>query len=138
MAVIPVKADGSFGTASVQFDADAPTDSSTMTLPVRLSQLCRSGFPCLDGTTNKRITYSVNAFNLLDGTVDVSDSTAKYNPFSPAVSTGMFDTVAPGGSASESVSVNSAEQALSPALGWMVVSHENKSGSGEAQLIGLK
>jgi hypothetical protein len=35
----------------------------------------------------------------------------------------MFDEVAPGTSATEPLTVNPTEQAASPALGWMVVSH---------------
>ena len=50
----------------------------------------------------------------------------------------MFDAVPAGGSASETLTVNPAEQALTPALGWMVVTHENVSGADEAQLLGIK
>jgi anthranilate phosphoribosyltransferase len=62
---------------------------------------------------------------------------AKFNPFNSAVNTGMFDTVAPGGAAVETLNLNAAEQALSPALGWLVVVHENKSDE-EAVTVGLK
>jgi hypothetical protein len=47
------------------------------------------------------------------------------------VNTGMFDVVAPNGSAKETLTVNPTEQAASPALGWMVVSHwEDLTGIG--------
>jgi hypothetical protein len=47
----------------------------------------------------------------------------------------MFDVLAPGASANENVSINAAEWAQTPALGLMVISHGNKSGKDEAQLI---
>ena len=59
-----------------------------------------------------------------------------FNPFTPAVSNGMFDVLPPGGSATEALTVNAAEQAKSPSLGWMVVSHENQSNN-EANFIEL-
>ncbi|HVM55981.1 MAG TPA: hypothetical protein VMT74_00870, partial [Gaiellaceae bacterium] len=54
----------------------------------------------------------------------------------PAVNNGMYDVVAPNTSATEPLTVNPASQTATPALGWMVVSHENKSRE-EAQLIPL-
>ena len=54
-----------------------------------------------------------------------------------SVSTGMFDTVAPDATATETVSLDAAEFARTPARGFMVVSHDNPSvkDGGEAQLI---
>ena len=66
-------------------------------------------------------------------------ASAKFNVWSSAVSTGGFAIVAPGGSdASNAIAVNSAELALTPALGVMVVTLDNASGEPEAQLIDLK
>jgi hypothetical protein len=67
--------------------------------------------------------------------VDAIDGSASFNAFSPAISNGMFDVLAPGASANENVSINAAEWAQTPALGLMVISHGNKSGKDEAQLI---
>jgi minor extracellular serine protease Vpr len=128
--------DLSTGAASINYLADAPTDSSTMVLPVDFAQLTDSNPATSLGGANQRITYSVVATGLTDGTQDTSDSSAVFNPFNPAVSTGMFDTLAPGASATEALTVNAAEQAKSPALGWMVVSHENASND-EANFIPL-
>jgi minor extracellular serine protease Vpr len=126
------------GGGTIDFVTDAPTDSSTMVLPVDLSLLSDSNpATSLDGTVNKRFTYWVTGFGLTDNSADTTASKAVYNPFTPAVSNGMFDVLAPNGTATEPLTVNSAEQALSPALGWLVVSHENPSGEPEAQLIGL-
>ena len=61
---------------------------------------------------------------------------AKYNAWASAISQGGFVTVAPGGTdATTSISVNSAEWALTPAKGLMIVTLDNKSGEDEAQLI---
>jgi subtilisin family serine protease len=121
------------GAGSIQFLADAPTDSSTIVLPALVSQLCRAGSPCLSGA-NPRLRYHVVSFGLTNNTMDEVDGVATFNAFDPAISNGMFDVVAPGGSAAEAVSINETEFALSPALGLMILSHDNRS-SDEAQLI---
>ena len=122
------------GNANLDFYTDSPTDSSTLVMPVDWALLCDPGWPCL--ATSSKVTYSVRALSLTDGTRDTSDTSATFNPNSPAVSNGMFDVVNPNGSASETLTVDPAQQALTPALGWMVVSHENTSRE-EAQLIPL-
>jgi minor extracellular serine protease Vpr len=126
------------GGGTINYLADSPTDSSTMVLPVDFAQLTdtnATGNTSLGGA-NQRFTYSITATGLTDGTIDTGDTSAVFNPFTPAVSTGMFDVLPPGGSAVEALTVNSAEQAHSPALGWMVVSHENESND-EASFIQL-
>ena len=125
--------------ASIAFLADAASDGSTALLPVRATQLCRTGEPCLK-QSNPRITYSAVSFDL-NGTFDADavPGEAKFNVWNSAISTGGFATVAPGGSDTTNlIQVNSAEWALTPALGVMVVTTDNKSGPGEAQLIGVK
>ncbi|MEU8261745.1 S8 family serine peptidase [Micromonospora sp. NPDC048999] len=124
------------GDGSIEYLADAPTDSSTIVLPVDISQLCDSSSPCLSAS-NPRLRYHAVAFGVTDETVDVVDGVASFNAFAPAVSTGMFDEVAPGASATETVSVNTAEFAKTPPLGLMIVSHDNPSAD-EAQLVKLK
>jgi hypothetical protein len=109
------------GDGAFRYIADAPTDSSTMLLPVDFDQLCATGEPCLSSTGH--FTYSVQALSLTDGTLDTSDGSATFNPNTPAVSTGMLDVVAPNGSVTDPLTVDPTEQANSPALGWMVVSH---------------
>jgi subtilisin family serine protease len=122
--------------ATIAFLASAPTDGSTALLPVRASQLCRTGEPCLS-SANPRITYNAVGFDLT-GEVgpDVVPGTAKFNVWNNAITTGGFATVAPGATDSTNVvEVNSAEWAQTPALGVMVVTTDNKSGKDEAQLI---
>ncbi|MGC9670918.1 S8 family serine peptidase [Planosporangium sp. 12N6] len=124
------------GAGSIEFLADAPYDSSTIVLPVLTSQLCDAGSPCLS-KDNPRLRYHVTSFGLTDNTSDTVDGTATFNAFTPAVSTGMFDTVKPNKSATEKVTLNATEFAKSPALGLMVVSHDNRS-TDEAQLISVR
>ena len=62
------------------------------------------------------------------------DGTASFNAFTPSLSTGMFDEVAPNASVNESVTLDKTEFAQTPAKGFMVISHDNPS-TDEAQLI---
>jgi hypothetical protein len=127
------------GGGFLEYFSDAPTDSSTAVLTADLADFTDPGHPETTlSTTNPRITYWVKSFGLTDGTSDATTSKGRFNPFNPAVSTSMFDVLAPNGTATETLTVNAAEQALSPALGWLVLSHENPSGRDEAQAIGLK
>ena len=119
------------------FSADAPFNSSTALLVVRTAQLCRPGSPCLNAA-NPRFAYHIVSFGLTDDTSDSIDAAAKYNAWSSAISQGMFDTVAPNGSATETVTTNATEWALTPPLGLMIVSHDNKSGTAEAQTVDVK
>ena len=124
------------GSGSINYLADAPTDSNTMTLPVDFSQLCDPGSPCLSAA-NPRFTYTVQSFGLTDNTSDTIDATAQFNAFAPSLSTGMFDTVTPNASVTEPVTLDPAEWARTPSLGLMVVTHDNPSGQDEAQLISV-
>src|SRR2546422_3605825 len=121
----------------------APTDSSTALLPVLSSQLCLENEPCLTQEENlsrkppksPRFTYHVAGHDLVKGGSKVIARSAKYNPWSSSISQGDFVTVAPGATKTSTVSVDSAEATLTPALGVMVVTFDNKSGADEAQLI---
>ena len=108
----------------LDFFATAKTDSSTAELPIRTARLCRGDNPatpandpepCLNAA-NPRFTYHAVTFDR-DGGVDVVSGTAKFNAWSPSISTGGFQTVAPGASATEDITINAAEWALTPALG---------------------
>jgi hypothetical protein len=120
------------GGGSIQFLADAPTDSTTMVLPVLIGQLCASGSPCLSAA-HPRITYYAVGFG--NGPTDEPESDASFNAFHPSVSTGMFDVVPVGGTATENVTLDSAEFANTPNLGLMVISHDNRADK-EATLLG--
>jgi hypothetical protein len=58
-----------------------------------------------------------------------------FNAFSPSVSNGQFLPLVSGASAKLPLSVTSALQASTPALGWMIVSLDNRNGAAQAELI---
>src|SRR5882762_6352447 len=116
------------GAARIRFLADAPTDGSTVLLPVLASDL---------GITpaNPRLTYSAQVTNLLDGKSAALPGTASFNAFTPAISNAMFVAVAPNATATVPVAVDPAEFAKTPALGLMVVTQDNRAGAPQARLI---
>jgi len=116
------------GAALIRFLADAPTDGSTVLLPVRASDL---------GITpaNPRLTYSAQVFNLLDGSAAALPGTASFNAFTPAISNAMFVPVAPNATATVPLTVDPVEFAKTPALGVMVVIEDNRAGAPQARLI---
>jgi minor extracellular serine protease Vpr len=125
--------------ASVLFFATAPTDSSTALIVVRSDQFCRPTEPCMSTGTIKRFNYHAFGFDIISNFVDTVAGTAKFNagPAS-AISQGMFATVPVGASGSVPVSINPAEWAVTPALGSMVVTLDNKAGQEEAALLPLQ
>jgi subtilisin family serine protease len=126
------------GASASPFGTGAPTDSSTALLPIRTGQLCRAGEPCLNAA-NPRMTYRIVSFDLISETGKDVEGVAKFNAWSSSISTGGFATVSPGGSdASNAIAVDSAEWALTPALGLMVVTLDNANGDSQAQLIPVK
>ncbi len=124
------------GNGSLSYLADAPFDSSTLVLPIDLAQLCATGNPCLSAA-NPRFTYTAQSADLVNGGSETMPGSASFNPFTPAVSTGMFDQVAPGASVTETVTVDETELSRTPPLGLMIVTHDNPSVGqpNEAQLI---
>jgi minor extracellular serine protease Vpr len=123
------------GGASINFLAQAPTDSSSAVIFVLTSQLCRSGEPCLNAA-NPRMTYHAIGFDIANGGSFTVPGKAKFNAWNSAISQGDFVSVAPGGTdTSVHISINNAEWAITPALGSMILSIDNASGVGEAQLI---
>jgi len=116
------------GAVRIRFLADAPTDGSTLLLPVLASDL---------GITpaNPRLTYSAQVFNLIDGSSAAMPGTASFNAFTPAISNAMFVPVAPNTSATVPVAVDPVEWAKTPALGLMVVTEDNRAGAPQARLI---
>ncbi|HVA84806.1 MAG TPA: hypothetical protein VNF73_00665, partial [Candidatus Saccharimonadales bacterium] len=86
---------------------------------------------------NARISYHLDSFGA-DGTSDTMPGRAVYNVFEPSLTSGTSDTLDPGMSATESFQVNAGEWRVSPALGIMVRTADNASGSPEAQLISVK
>jgi len=106
--------------------ADVATDNTTLLLVVTASQLGLT-------PTNPRFSYQAFAFNFNDG--EQVGGTAKFNAFTPAISTGQFVSVPPNGTATVPVSINTAEWAITKPLGVMVVSQDNVNGAPQADLI---
>ena len=124
---------------SLLFFATAPTDSSTALIVARSDQFCRPTEPCMSTGTIKRFNYNAFGFDLFNGFDDTVAGSAKFNagPAS-AISQGMFATVPVGASATVPVSINPSEWAVTPALGVMSVSLDNKAGQEEAALLPLQ
>jgi minor extracellular serine protease Vpr len=116
------------GGAVIRFFAQAPTDGSTMLLPVLASDLGLT-------QTKGSFTYEAVSFSLEGPGVDEMPGVAGYNPWSPAVTNGQFVTVNPGASAQVSITFAQRASRDQKPLGVMVVSHDNASGPAEAQLI---
>ena len=80
------------GDGFVDFDAVAPTDGSTILLPVLSSRLGLSA-------ASPRFSYTVSASDLINGGQDSFANSAKYNAFVSAISNGQFVSVAPNATA---------------------------------------
>jgi len=114
------------------FLTGTPTDSSTVIAPVLLADLG------LSATTHPRFNYTVAGFDLFSTADDNAPSeVGHFNAFSPAISVSptTIASIAAGGSATATITVNSTEWELTPPKGLMVVGIENAAGSGEAQTI---
>ena len=115
------------------FYADAPMNGSTVELPAIASEI---------GVTaaNPTFDYWAVGFSIEDGSVDVVNGTARYDAFNPVTSNGDFITLAPGASASLTLTVNrlglnAPPPHVSQPLGWMVVTLDDVSGAAQADLI---
>jgi minor extracellular serine protease Vpr len=117
------------GAGSLEFNAQPPTDGSTLLLPVFASDLGLS-------PSNPRLSYvAVQATNLTTGDVDLVTGKAPFNVFTPSISNAMFVTVSPNQTTGVPVSINPAEWAITPALGVMAVSIDNLNSAPQADLI---
>ena len=119
------------GALSADFFVVAPNNSSTILLPVLGADV---------GVTaaNPRFSYTVADFDLFSNTTDAFDGTASFNAFNSAISNGQFETVAPDATVPVPVSVDPAEFAITPALGLMIVTQDDKNGAAEANLVKVK
>jgi subtilisin family serine protease len=101
--------------------AIAPTDGSTLLLPIKSSSLGLS-------PSKPRLSYWAYGFNWY-GAFNAVPGVASFNAFTPSISNGDFVPLVPGASASVPVTLDPAEWALTPALGVLVVNQENRSAS---------
>jgi minor extracellular serine protease Vpr len=113
---------------------DAPFNNATLVMEIPRSYLCQANTPCLS-SGDGRISYHVSSY-AWSGASDAVVGPALFNTVTPSLSVGMDDSVAPGASVPETVAYDATEFGLTPALGFMIVSHDNRSAGGsQAQLI---
>ena len=111
------------------FAATAPTDSSTIMLPVLASDL---------GLTAGAFDYTVESGSIVNDGEDAFDGVATFDPTAPALSSGQYETVPVGGKIDVPVAVNGAGFAAQKPLGVMVVVQDNAAGADEALLVKVK
>ena len=128
------------GAIRIRFLAFAPTDGSSILLPVRASDISdakcsRSGTACGVKATSPSFNYSAQVFDRQSDASDAIAATASFNAFTPSISTGAFAELAAGERASVPLTIDPVEFAKTPALGAMVVSIDNFSGKQQANLL---
>jgi subtilisin family serine protease len=109
--------------------ADAPMNTSTMELPTLASEIGLSA-------AHPSFTYGLTAFDLENGAVDPA-GTAEFDVWSPAVSTGAFETVDPGDSARIDLAYRQGAVSSSKVKGWMVVPLDDPSGTAQTDLVAV-
>jgi hypothetical protein len=114
---------------SAEFIADAPTDGSTVLMPVLASHLGIS-------PTNPRFTYTVSAFDDTGAGEDLM-GTASFNAFTPSITNALFVPVGPNLTVDVPVAIDPVEFLKTPALGFMIVTEDNHSGDDQANLLKL-
>ncbi|MEA4943376.1 MAG: S8 family serine peptidase [Propionicimonas sp.] len=112
------------------FLATAPTDSSTVLIPVFASDLGIS-------QDTGAFRYSVDTYSVLGYPESDSTSSATYNPYAKAISDGDYLQVARKGSAKTTLTIDADQWAAQKPLGSMVVAFDNKAAD-EALLIAGK
>jgi hypothetical protein len=111
------------------FNASAPTDSSTILLPVISGDL---------GITAGAFDYTVQSFSSVNDGSDAIDGVATYDAWAPALTNGQFESVPVGGKIDVPVDVNGAAFAEQQPRGVMVVVMDNPAGADEAILVKAK
>ncbi len=123
------------GLYAAGFEAVAPTDSSTILLPVWASDL---GLSAASGA----FSYTVSGYSLEGEGEDTFSSAATYNPWARAVEDGQYAEVPVAGRKTKATEVTAAidpaQWAVQQPLGLMAVVLDNKSGGDEAVLIAGK
>jgi subtilisin family serine protease len=112
----------------LEFFATAPTDGSTVLLPLVAADVGIT-------SANPRFSYTVKTTDIATSNVDKITTAASFNAFNNSISTGAFVALAPGASASVPIAIDRKEFARTPALGAMVVSLENVTKENEQALL---
>jgi subtilisin family serine protease len=108
--------------------AEAPMNGSFVQLPLLASEI---GL----GSGHGRFSYSVQSFALVTGATDTTSS-ASFDAFTPAVSTGELGAVAPGGRLDVPLTANQAQLALTPVKGWLLMTPDDAT-AGQADEVTL-
>ncbi|HET7045555.1 MAG TPA: S8 family serine peptidase [Gaiellaceae bacterium] len=103
------------------WEATAPMNGSVIELPTLASEI---GL----GSGSSSFDYAVGAFSIVPGTLVDTTSTASFDPWNAAVSSGAFATLDPGASTSIPLTVSRGLQEKTKALGWLVAAVDNDSG----------
>ena len=109
----------------------APFNGSTLEIPIRKSRLGLT-------SVSPRFTYSAASHDVRGdrgGVGDAITALAPFNAFNSAISTGQFDAIPVGATVKDAVSINPTEWKITPALGLMIVTVDNRSGGAQAQLV---
>ncbi len=114
--------------ATINFLATAPSDSSTVLLPILASQL---GLTPADGN----FEYEAVSFSLEGPGQDPMKGKAGFNPWTPALTNFPFLGVNPGATATDTISIDPVAYESQKMLGVMSVVQDNAIGAAEAQLI---
>jgi minor extracellular serine protease Vpr len=112
----------------LEFLATAPTDGSTVLMPLLAKDVRIT-------SANPRFSYVAQTTDLATGNVDTISTSARFNAFNNAISTGALVLLPPGASASVPMSIDRKEFARTPALGAMVVSLDNMTKDNEQALL---
>ncbi len=111
--------------------ADGPANGSTVLLPLLASDIGQT-------VNNTRFSYSITGFSVEDSSlVDSVAGQAEFNTFRPALSTGQFVPVGPGGTGSIAVEVTKGFLSAAPAKGWLVVTLDDANGAAQADTVAI-
>lgn len=117
--------------SSTGFLAQAPTDSSTLLLPVYASDLGLAD-------TSGAFSYTVSSYTMEGTASDAFSGSASYDPWKRAFDDGGNVTVARNGTANLPISVNLASYYAQLPKGLMVAVLDNQAGPREALLLSLR
>lgn len=116
------------GDTYLEFDAVAPTDGSTLLLPVLAADLGLTAAP-------GRFAYSVQSQSFVTGKTSATKTSGLFDAYNGAIETGQYATLAPGESAEVPVAINAAEWAQTPPAGLMIVNLDGRAGPHQVQLF---
>ena len=106
----------------------APANGSSVVL-----YTAASDFGLTDGSP--AIKFTVESFSIIDLGDDAVTGSATFDPFNPTFSNGDFEQLDKGDQVTIPASVDLEAFETDPALGWMVVTHDDANGPEQANLL---